>query len=168
MCLLSFNGDLQLHPQQTIMSSQVLFSSVPSSTPLSSLHPSPAQTFAPLPETSRPASPTPSCLHKPSLEKPDLQALPPSTSSHPDHPLHHPSYTGDGTPGSPYVVSWHEHDEGNPREWRDLKRWAISLMGSLEMLVVTFGTRYVHLEKISAVCAVVHAREGRQLNGRGS
>ncbi|KAG6861731.1 hypothetical protein C0995_012735 [Termitomyces sp. Mi166 len=51
-----------------------------------------------------------------------------------------PSYPGQGTSCSPYIVNWSQNDPQNPYNWSKAKKWAITMQLALSTWTVSFGS----------------------------
>ncbi|GAA5868957.1 hypothetical protein JCM16303_000319 [Sporobolomyces ruberrimus] len=51
-----------------------------------------------------------------------------------------PTYKGEGTEASPYIVTWHDNDPENPLNFTSLKKWLITLNAAFATLCVAFAS----------------------------
>lgn len=58
------------------------------------------------------------------------------------HPLQEPKteLEGEGTPDTPFIVTWARHDSENPMLWSKKKKWGAVVVQALATLIVAFGS----------------------------
>ncbi|GAA5841535.1 hypothetical protein JCM3766R1_003979 [Sporobolomyces carnicolor] len=63
-----------------------------------------------------------------------------SSLSDPEKGFTQPTYKGEGTEASPYIVTWQENDPENPMNFSSTKKWLITLNAAFATLCVAFAS----------------------------
>ena len=64
-------------------------------------------------------------------------------------------YNGSGTEEDPYVVTWIDNDPRDPQRWHVIYKWAVTLIMSLAVLAISFGSSVYTGGKLSYLSSLM-------------